>query len=383
LLLQNIFSRLLIIPTISSATEALRRNPFIETALSYALTYISTLINRIIEPASIKIIADNDYYSHSSPDSPKFNDFKVPIWDAHKTGLGSSAALVTSLTAALLVHYLPKELFVLDSENGKKVLHNLAQAAHCAAQGKIGSGFDVATAVYGSCLYRRFSPELLQSRGEPGQHSFSKNLKKLVEEQDATDKWDTEVKPSAVKIPEGLRLVMCDVDCGSQTTGMVKQVLAWRKANVVEADEIWNKLQSCNEQLAKELVRLAGTRTADYTGLKTCIADIRSLIREMSLKAKVPIEPSEQTELLDACSALPGVIGGVVPGAGGYDAAVLIIEDKTEVISRLRDLLSTWKVKTETLNGQGNIGKVRMLGVREDQEGVRREDTSIYHNWLE
>jgi uncharacterized protein YuzB (UPF0349 family) len=32
------------------------------------------------------------------------------------------------------------------------VAHNLAQLVHAVAQGKIGSGFDVAAAVYGECL---------------------------------------------------------------------------------------------------------------------------------------------------------------------------------------------------------------------------------------
>ena len=30
----------------------------------------------------------------------------------------------------------------------------------------------------------------------------------------------------------------------------------------------------------------------------------------------VPIEPDEQTRLLDACLEIPGVIGGGVPGGG-------------------------------------------------------------------
>ena len=42
------------------------------------------------------------------------------------------------------------------------MLHALAQVCHCAAQGKVGSGFDVSAAVYGSHRYCRFSPALLQ-----------------------------------------------------------------------------------------------------------------------------------------------------------------------------------------------------------------------------
>ena len=42
------------------------------------------------------------------------------------------------------------------------LVHRVAQLAHCLAQGKAGSGFDVAAAVFGSCSYRRFSPAIIQ-----------------------------------------------------------------------------------------------------------------------------------------------------------------------------------------------------------------------------
>jgi len=42
------------------------------------------------------------------------------------------------------------------------LVHNVAQLCHCAAQGKIGSGFDVSSAVYGSQVYTRFSKEILE-----------------------------------------------------------------------------------------------------------------------------------------------------------------------------------------------------------------------------
>lgn len=50
-------------------------------------------------------------------------------------------------------------------------------------------------------------------------------------------------------------------------------------------------------------------------------------MREMGTLAGVPIEPEEQTKLLDACVSQAGVIGGGVPGAGGYDAIWLLVCD--------------------------------------------------------
>ncbi|KZF23250.1 Phosphomevalonate kinase [Xylona heveae TC161] len=374
------------------STSCLSRNPFIETALTYALTYISMMIPGVIEASSITILADDDYYSQTaSPGArrERFINFHVPLQSAHKTGLGSSAALVTAFTAGLLAHYLPAEQFDLKTDKGRAILHNLAQAAHCAAQGKVGSGFDVAAAVYGSCRYRRFSPALLEGLGEIGSRGFSDRLKALVEDTEPARKWDTEIIKAGINVPKGLRLTMCDVDCGSQTVGMVKQVLAWRKEHPEEANALWSRLQEKNVELGKQLSTLGdATRRsdADFDELKEVIADIRSMMRQMSKASGVPIEPQMQTELLDACSALPGVIGGVVPGAGGYDAVALLTVDQESVLGPLRKLLDEWKVSLWNEDGavaNGSIGKVRALGVREEMEGVRFEREDAYRSWIE
>lgn len=361
----------------------LNRNAFIETALSYTLTYITSLTSPNIASSSITILADNDYYSTSSAQltAARFHDFGVPISKANKTGLGSSAALVTAFTAALLTYYLPQDVIDLSTEAGKRKLHNLAQAAHCAAQGKVGSGFDVASAVYGSCLYRRFSPSLLSAHTEPGSTNFATQLKEIVEETGTNGKWDTQILKDEVKVPKGVRLVMCDVSCGSQTPGMVKKVLAWRSESGADAEKVWEKLQAANEGLSKELVRLHESGDRDYAELSERIHEIRKGIREMGEKSGVPIEPAAQTKLLDACSKVEGVIGGVVPGAGGYDAVALLIEDREEVLSALQGFLQSWEVETGEGMG-GRVGKVSTLRVKQEMEGLRREDFDGYSEWI-
>jgi phosphomevalonate kinase len=230
-------------------------------------------------------------------------------------------------------------------------------------------------------VYTNASPSLLSALPAPGTPGFSTALKDLVE----GDKWDTEIHKAAIKMPKGLRLVMCDVDCGSETPGMVKQVLKWREENKQEADKIWGELQTGNEALAAELTRLAsasptsGDGMDKYNKLKDIIEGNRKLIRQMSVASRVPIEPPQQTKLLDYCSTLEGVIGGVVPGAGGYDAIVLLVEDREEVIDLLKQSLKTYKVEDE---GDGmKIGKVGVIGIREEMEGVRVEDLSLYTEW--
>lgn len=374
----------------SHSTAQQSQNKFVESALTYALTYALAVGHSTIGPASITILADTSYYSHPnspsngvSPTADRFFDFNVPLYEAHKTGLGSSAALVTAFTAAVVAHYVPLDLLDVTSKYGRLRLHNLAQAAHCAAQGKVGSGFDVAAAAYGSCVYKRFSPSVLDGIGDVGVRGFSSQLKSAIEDTDMSKKWDMNIEKASAIVPNGLRLVMCDVDCGSETVGMVKSVLSWRTSNREGASLLWATLQKGNEDLAAELQNLAlkGADSTDFENLRNVILTIRSLIREMSEKAGVPIEPHVQTALIDACCELPGVVGGVVPGAGGFDAIALLVEDREEVVDRLRVFLEEYRVDADEGHGS-SIGKVRLLGVKQEDQGVKAENAKDYHGWI-
>ena len=364
------------------------KNPFVETSLNYALTYIGYVADsKDFGSLQVTILADNDYYSETAfsryeMSRGRFANFGVPLQEAHKTGLGSSAALVTALVSALVIHRTmqPDDLGI-----GRDKLHNLAQAAHCAAQGKVGSGFDVASAIYGSCLYRRFSPSILEAVGEAGSPGFEERLFAIVEDIDPQHPWDPECVDFGMRLPRGMQMVLCDVECGSQTPSMVKKVLEWRRENQKEADILWAAIQSNNEKLRLELKRLAQSPETDtpidYTDIRTYIQRARNHIRTMTRKSGVPIEPSVQTELLDTVSKIDGVIGGVVPGAGGYDAIALLIRDDVTVINKLETLFENWTSSVEDDFG-GKIGKVRLLDVRHGSDGVRNEMLDQYIGWL-
>ena len=383
-ILQNSRSQL------GSKTKNRPRNPFVETSLSYALTYIGYVADsKEFGSLAITILADNDYYSETAfsrgpgaRSRGRFVNFGVPLHEAHKTGLGSSAALVTALVSSLVIH---RTMQPDDLGLGRDKLHNLAQAAHCAAQGKVGSGFDVAAAIYGSCLYRRFSPDILESIGDVGSAGFEERVFGIVEDIDPQHPWDTECVDFGMRLPRGMQMVLCDVECGSQTPSMVKKVLEWRKQNQAEADALWSGLQSNNENLRLELTRLAQSRdggaSSNFADVRAYLQYTRAHIRTMTRKSEVPIEPAVQTELLDAASEVEGVVGGVVPGAGGYDAIVLLIRDDQMVIKQLNDLFATWKGDEEDDFG-GKIGKVRLLNVRHGSEGARNELLHQYVGWV-
>jgi len=170
------------------------------------------------------------------------------------------------------------------------------------------------------------------------------------------------------KIPKGVRVVMGDVDCGSSTPGMVKKVLAWRENEKEAAGKQWDELERVNRGLIDLLAQLS---EGNHDGVREQILGIRKNIRAMGGAAGVPIEPEEQTRLLDAVSTgVPGVLGGVVPGAGGYDAVAFIIKDDDETVTALKEFLAKW-----------DAGKVKALETREEQEGVRVEQVKQYEGF--
>ena len=77
-----------------------------------------------------------------------FND-KDFLINGKKTGLGSSSAATVALTACIYT--------LLTKEENVDEIHKIAQRANLERQKGIGSGFDIASAVYGSIVYRRES----------------------------------------------------------------------------------------------------------------------------------------------------------------------------------------------------------------------------------
>lgn len=387
-----------------------------ETTLTYVLSYIAQVeksrASHGFKPASLLVLADNDYYSQprqpdaaerpsssssasdgpaparrghggsadislgdpsvspegaqtEDPPRPRFRHFGTSLSGAHKTGLGSSAAIVTALTAALLSHYLDPRRFDLASDDGRRVLHNLAQVAHCSAQGKIGSGFDVASAVYGSCLYRRFSPDLLARLPGPGAPGFGPALAALVDDPAA---WDCEIARDRVGLPPGLAVRMCDVDCGTQTVGMVKKVHEWRAREPDLAARAYDDLQRCVDELAAVL------RENRTDRLAAALRPVRDGMRKLGRDSGAPIEPESQEAMLDALEKVPGVYGGVVPGAGGYDAAAVVMRDDDETERLVRRFLRKWSLEHGV--------RVRLMKVRGETEGVRREELDEFKTWI-
>ncbi|KAI0081220.1 Phosphomevalonate kinase [Panus rudis PR-1116 ss-1] len=414
------------IEQVADGSTSNSRNKFVQlaiqrtVALALELKGAEALKSGFGHDLEIVIVGDNDFYSQrqqlssknlpptlaSLSQLPPFLPTGVIISDVHKTGLGSSAALITSLVSALLLHLnvIPSESFNAEAgssttSEGRRLAHNLAQYVHCLAQGKVGSGFDVSAAVFGSQIYTRFDPAVIQplmtDEVAPG------SLRKILSPSNSA--WNYKAEP--FQLPPFVRLMLADVDAGSDTPSLVGKVLKWRQDNVVEAKELWNAINKVNQSLSRDLLQLsdlAATHPSEYKKMIGYLSSVQTLqwlahpetsaeereigevflrvrqtsegirahMRRMGSLSGVPIEPPEQTQLLDACISVAGVIGGGVPGAGGYDAIWLLVFDPAEVpegvkrpSERVETLWSTWK----------GLDVSPLLATESKEKGVRLE----------
>ncbi|KAG0259878.1 phosphomevalonate kinase [Mortierella polycephala] len=370
---------------LTASAEDPSRNTFVELALVYSLAILGHLApteqiaHTLGTGLEVVIAGNNDFYSqrkeletrglHLNTESlrqiPLFASTHTTLSKVHKTGLGSSAALITSLVSAIFIHFGASDINRDDTAHTTiskatattPFLHNVAQFVHCLAQGKVGSGFDVSSAVWGSHTYRRFSPEVLQAVMNQDIRNDIPALLKVLDPTKTT--WDNVVTP--FRLAPKLHLMLADIDAGSHTPTLVSNVLRWRKAKPEEANGLWARLGAANDkvvellkrlqQVAKEhpveydlaiekasviratewpLLRSQTTTSQDVTTeLLIQIHDefltVRRYLREMSQLSSVPIEPEEQTRLLDVCLSVPGVLMAGVPGAGGFDAIFCIV----------------------------------------------------------
>jgi len=362
------------------------KNKFVYYALKYTLILTSERLSAVGSARSLRAslqhgldiaaVGDNDFYSQQA----KLQELNLPptvaslssitpfcpqdvrLDDVNKTGMGSSAALITSIVSALLLRLgvITREEFARPDSGARQLAHNTAQFVHCFAQGKVGSGFDVSAAAFGSQLYTRFSPALLDDLMKGGE-TASATLS-LSPTLSPGDHWDC--RTVAVQLPPLIRLLLADVSAGSNTPSLVSKVLKWRREKAEEANVLWAAIDASNQALAAHLRRLSelyeqdrelyesavkrmsGVPSSEWLGgalsersvveafldLRQTSEDTRAFMRQMGKAAgeDVHIEPDVQTALLDASIAQKGVICGGVPGAGGYDAIWLLVFESSD-----------------------------------------------------
>ncbi len=185
-----------------------------------------------------------------------FNDEEFQI-NGKKTGLGSSSAATVALIACLYKQIKGK----LNVDE----IHSLAQEANFIRQKGIGSGFDIAAAVYGSIIYKRFTdikkndwkiePLKLGNKydmilGFTGRSSETVNLVKMFIEKKNDEKFNEFLKEINIENETAIKLLkLGKVDEASQHVKLARDLL-----NILAEDVVGVKLQNDED---KELIKIA------------------------------------------------------------------------------------------------------------------------------
>lgn len=223
-----------------------------------------------------------------------------------KSGLGSSAAATVAIVAVLFKTFglSLSDLNPKTSNRNLEEVHKIAQFAHAKAQGKIGSGFDVAAACHGSIKYMRYSPELLSITNP--YHLFATSLDCLIKK---------------INFPKNLKLIFASFPKESMSTiNAVSRVMEYKRKNHHVYMEIMNNLNIENIKAIEAL------ESEDLNLFKKHFQSGRVITKKLGKLAGVNVESSEHSKLIEE-TIRNGAFAAKLPGAGGGDAILAICKN--------------------------------------------------------
>lgn len=230
-----------------------------------------------------------------------------------KYGLGSSAAAVTSVVAAILNYFLP-------IKPADTLIFKLASISHVKTQGN-GSGADIAAATYGGVLkYSSFQADWLLREIDQ-----AVTLTELVEKQ-----WPYfTVKP--IQIPNELVLCIGWTGNPASTSNLVDKILQLKINESPKFDAFIQKSERAVQHFFK------GMETNDIPLLFEGVQENRQALAEVGREAQAQLE----TPLLKTLSDLAKTFGGVgkQSGAGGGDCGIAFMPSEMKA----EQLMKAWR----------------------------------------
>ena len=236
-----------------------------------------------------------------------------------KSGMGSSSAVTVALTAALL------ESYGLNSMEDDAV-HKLSQLSHSLATGKVGSGFDIAAATYGSIAYTRYSPSILSS--------FPRDF--TAEDVAAIVKKNWDYRIDKLSLPSFFRTTMANfVNEAAITTSMVGIVNEFKKMSPEKYAELVAEMNASAEKAMEQLSKIKGEEDSNaISAFVESFEKNRVATKRLGELSGADIESAEATRLIEE-SRRNGALVAKLPGAGGKDSIVAISVNDSDA-QRLR-----------------------------------------------
>ncbi|MBI2675261.1 MAG: phosphomevalonate kinase [Candidatus Aenigmarchaeota archaeon] len=234
-----------------------------------------------------------------------------------KIGFGSSAAAVVACMAAVL-RFNGMEI---RSKEAKDVICKLSAIAHYLAQGKVGSGFDVAASTYGGIfVYQRFDPDWLLERIR-----LNEGMRPIV-----NSIWPSfSIEPLA-RI-EGMHLLIGWTKESADTAEMIRQMDSFRNSDREEYDRIYGNIADT----VREIV--SSWKNKDKKKILELIKKNRQLLKELGEKSRLNIETEGLKQLAEMAEAHGQA--GKLSGAGGGDCGIAFCFDEDAEI----DIIENWE----------------------------------------
>ena len=262
------------------------RISFVKKAMQNTLTYLQEHHIQL-DPFSLTIKSELDDVS------------------GKKYGLGSSAAVVTSVVSAILNYFLP----VKPSDT---LIFKLASISHVKVQGN-GSGADIAASTYGGMLeYASFQAEWLLEELET-----MSSLTELVEK-----KWTYfHVKP--LPVSEKLKISIGWTGKPASTSKLVDKVLELKEYNLSSFEKFINE----SERAVRHF--LEGMKTENIPLLLQGVKENRHALKAVGKAANAELETDQLKVLCDFAEAYGGA--GKLSGAGGGDCGIAFMPSNKDI----------------------------------------------------
>lgn len=323
---------------------------------NYALfDYESYKNNQLCYHIQVNLNGDSSFYCGNS----LFNNFK--------SGLGSSSALITSLSSTIYCSLCELFNIYYDFNLLLPKIAVLSLISNRVASKKVGSGFDIMTCLLGSNVFCQFEEYIyshdLINQVEKSQFDIdfnqikvsAENLKKTLSIfSDYFLKLDRIFvnKNSNIKV-----FLLCNNQSGSNSRILSKKVVEYVNSNGgFMKNELISEINQMNLKiisLFKEVLSKENIPNDYFEDLKECCIKLRSYIRQLSVLSEVNIEPVEFKSILDEFITIDNCFYCIIPGAGGYDGFCLIGKSNVneEEVKRLAFKYSLLIYKLEISQG--------------------------------
>lgn len=259
------------------------RTRFVEAGMNVALSYLN---EKSISPDPFTLTVRSELDDESGK----------------KYGLGSSAAVVTSIVSAILK-------VNLSTAPSDELIFKLAAIAHVITQGN-GSGADVAASAYGGILqYSSFQADWLINEYEQ-----TATIKELVEKN-----WTYySVKP--IHLPSNIHIAVGWTGTPASTAKLVNKIL---RLKTTEPDQFKSFLATSEKAVD---MFLRGMESGDSDLLFEGVRLNRKALSTVGKQADVGLETPLLTELCNLATEYGGA--GKLSGAGGGDCGIAFILSK-------------------------------------------------------